>query len=119
MRDSDEKRLWSFKRIFALAVGAALIFAVIYMVFVGEFSWWKFSDGLCTSALGLALLAALPLLLELGRGTVAFTKIKNQTEAQSTMEREHQLRERGMVVTFAIAAAVVCVATLALIAGAL
>jgi len=98
-------RFWS---LLGVMIGAALIASLLYTLIGPGMSLRTLSDSLCTSALFLGILSALPLLFDVGRGMGVAAKMGGDPQArQKVMDKEHQRREQGMVISFALIAATV------------
>ena len=101
-----------------LVLGADVILVLLYTVVLPGFTGRAFSDSLCTSALLLGLATAVPVLLDVGRGIGVGARMgSGEAERRAALEKEHQRREQGLVITFVLAVATFIVTVLSFLTG--
>ena len=107
-----------FWKLLGIIIGLDLIITLLYAIIIPGFSGRAWSDSLCTSALFLGLSCAIPVLFDVGRGMGVATKMGEPLEErQKVMDKEHQRREQGMTISFALIAATLFIAFLSLVLG--
>jgi hypothetical protein len=115
----DEKRgKYRFWPILGIVLSVDFVLVLLYTLIIPGLTGRTLSDSLCTSAVFLGLLAAVPVLLDMGRGIGMAGKMAGGREKhQAALEQEHQRRDQGITITFAVATATLIVTVLSLILG--
>ncbi len=109
----DNRRKIRFWPLLGIILAADGILALAYTLIGPGWSGRAFSDSLCVSALLLGLAATVPALLDIGRGIgVGMRMSSNTAEQRAVLQKEHQQREQGMVITFVLATAMLIIALL-------
>lgn len=113
---APRRQRYRFWPILGLALGLDLILALGYTLLTAEFTVLALSNSLCVSAALLGVAAALPVVLDAGRGIGMALKLGATKEARhAAFTTERRRREQGSVVTFALAAAALVVTALSLL----
>ncbi len=117
--EKSPKRKFKFWPLLGIAVAVDLILVLIYAVIIAQgLSGRVYSDALCTSAMFLGVLSALPVLFDAGRGMgLAINIGTSKEERYQALEKERRRREQGMVITFALVAATMLITLLSFIIG--
>ena len=113
----DEKRKkYRFWPILGIILGADFVLVLLYTLIIPGLTGRTLSDSLCMSSTVLGLIAAVPVLLDMGRGVGMAGKMGGAREQnQAALDLEHRRREQGITITFAFAAATLIVTVLSLI----
>jgi len=117
MKDNFIKkpRFWP---LLGIVIAVDIIIAILYTLIVPGLSGRALSDSLCTSALFLGFVSALPVLLDAGRGVGMATRIgATSEERQIVWAKERQRREQGMLISFVLGTATLLVTLLSFILG--
>ncbi len=114
----DNRKKIRFWPLLGIILGADLLIVLVYTLIVPGLTGRAFSDALCTSALLLGLAAALPVLLDVGRGIGVGARMgDSEAERRAALQTEHQRREQGIVITFVLAAATFIIAMISFLIG--
>jgi hypothetical protein len=99
-----------------IVLGADVVLVLLYTVIVPGVTGRAYSDSLCVSATLLGLAAAVPVLLDMGRGVGLASKIGVSDESRhEALEKERERRYRGSTITFVFAAAAFVITLLSII----
>lgn len=105
-----------FLRIAGLALTVTLALTFLYVLVGPGFSLRGWSDALCVSAMLLGIGSAAPFIFDVGRGLVLPSRMGSNSgdhrgiPAAKALQEEHVKREKGMMVTFALALAALLIA---------
>ncbi len=114
----DDRKKIRFWPLLGIILGADVLLVLAYTVIVLGLTGRAFSDTLCFSALLLALATAAPVLLDMGRGFIIGGQMGGgEAERRAALEKEHQRREQGMIITFVFAAATLIITLFSLLIG--
>jgi hypothetical protein len=112
-KDQEPLRFW---RLVGLALVGAIALTLLYVLIGPGFSQAHWSDALCMSALFLGVGSSFPFLFDAGRGLALPGKMHGDAdERRATWDTERTKREKGMIVTFALAVAAVLIGVLSLL----
>ncbi len=108
-------RFWP---LLGIVLAADVLLVLAYTLIVPGFSGRAFSDALCVSALLLGAATAIPVLLDTGRSFGVGARMGDgEVMRHVVLQKERQRREQGMVITFALAAAVLILAIASFLIG--
>ncbi|GEM_PF-2751504 len=117
--ESAGKGWHRFWQIVGVLVALSLAWSALYTLFAPTPWLRSLSDALCTAALLIGAATAVPILIEIGRSTWRFSRVRGREAVEKAMVEEAESRRRWMWVTFALAATSIALALLALVIGAL
>jgi len=115
MNNTKKIRFWP---LLGINLGADVLLVLAYTVIVPGFSGRAFSDALCVSSLMLGMATAIPVLLDTLRGFGIGAQMgASEADRHAALQTEHDRREQGMRITFALAAAVLILAIASFLIG--
>lgn len=114
----DNRKKIRFWPLLGIVLGADALLVFAYTVIIPGLTGRALSDTFCSSALVLGLVACVPVLFDVGRGVVIGGQMSgNEADRRAVLEKEHQRREQGMVVSFALAVATLIITLLSFLIG--
>ena len=114
-KGEQRTRFWM---IVGITLAGDLLLTFLYTILGPGFSGRVWSDALCTSAVLLGTGSAVPFLFDAGRGLSIASKMGSRgDDRQQSWQEERRRREKGMLVTFALALAAVLIGLTSLIAA--
>ncbi len=118
MRDplTNRERFW---RLCAALLALSLAWTALYAALAPTPLTRSISDALCLAALLIGAATIVPLLIEIGRSSWRFSRVRGRDAVEEAMRKEAAARERWMWMTFALAATSILLAIIALLIGAM